>query len=74
MARFFQFRPFVRRFAHHERVIAQFVTLACFVGYMGLDQADFRVAPMVQDKVAAEAEQKRSASSHSANGVSPESC
>jgi hypothetical protein len=59
---------------HNERVIAQFVTLACFVGYMGWDQADFRVAPMVQDKVAAEAEKKRLASSHPANGESPESC
>ena len=37
-----------------NRVVAQFVTLACFVGYMGLDQADFRIAPMVQDKAAAD--------------------
>jgi hypothetical protein len=37
-----------------NRVIAQFVTIICFIGYMGLDQADFRIAPMVQDKYAAE--------------------
>ena len=37
-----------------NRVIAQFVTIICFVGYMGLEQADFRIAPMVQDKFAAE--------------------
>jgi hypothetical protein len=37
-----------------NRVIAQFVTIICFIGYMGLEQADFRIAPMVQDKLAAE--------------------
>ena len=37
-----------------NRVIAQFVTVICFIGYMGLEQADFRIAPMVQDKLAAE--------------------
>jgi hypothetical protein len=37
-----------------NRVIAQFVTIICFVGYMGMEQADFRLAPMVQDKLAAE--------------------
>jgi Hypoxia induced protein conserved region len=35
------------------RVMAQFVTLACFAGYVVLDrgweQLDFRVAPMYQD-------------------------
>jgi hypothetical protein len=35
------------------RVMAQFVTLACFAGYVafdkGWDQLDFRVAPMYQD-------------------------
>lgn len=37
-----------------NRVIAQFVTIICFIGYMGFEQADFRLAPMVQDKLAAE--------------------
>ena len=37
-----------------NRVIAQFVTILCFIGYVGADQADFRLAPMVQDKIAAE--------------------
>jgi Hypoxia induced protein conserved region len=35
------------------RVMAQFVTLACFAGYVALDRGwenlDFRVAPMYQD-------------------------
>ena len=31
------------------RVMAQFVTLLCFIGYVGLDNADFRIAPMFQD-------------------------
>jgi hypothetical protein len=35
------------------RVMAQFVTLMCFAGYVamdkGWDQLDFRVAPMYQD-------------------------
>lgn len=35
-----------------NRVIAQFFTLICFVGYMGLEQADFRIAPKVQSKLA----------------------
>ncbi len=37
-----------------NRVIAQFVTILCFIGYIGAEQADFRLAPMVQDKIAAE--------------------
>jgi hypothetical protein len=37
-----------------NRVIAQFVTILCFIGYMGMEQADFRIAPMVQDRLAAE--------------------
>lgn len=37
-----------------NRVIAQFVTIICFIGYIGAEQADFRLAPMVQDKIAAE--------------------
>lgn len=41
-----------------NRVMAQFVTLICFIGYMGLEQADFRLAPMVQDKYAAEKNRK----------------
>lgn len=31
------------------RVMAQFVTLLCFVGYLGVDKLDFRLAPMYQD-------------------------
>jgi len=31
------------------RVAAQFVTLLCFIGYVGRDSLDFRVAPMYQD-------------------------
>ena len=33
------------------RVAAQFVTLMCFVGYVGIDSKlfDFRLAPMYQD-------------------------
>ena len=31
------------------RVGAQFVTLMCFVGYMGLEQFDMRFAPLYQD-------------------------
>lgn len=31
------------------RVGAQFVTLICFVGYMGLDNMDWRLAPMYQE-------------------------
>jgi hypothetical protein len=43
-----------------NRVIAQFVTIICFMGYMGIEQADFRLAPMVQDKYAAEKHKERS--------------
>jgi Hypoxia induced protein conserved region len=42
-----------------NRVIAQFVTLLCFMGYMGIEQADFRIAPMVQDKYAAEKQKQQ---------------
>lgn len=31
------------------RIMAQFATLVCFMGYMGLEQFDFRLAPMYQD-------------------------
>lgn len=31
------------------RVAAQFATLVCFIGYLGFDKLDFRVAPMYQD-------------------------
>ena len=50
-----------------NRVVAQFVTLACFVGYMGLDQADFRIAPMVQDKAAAEKQREDNNNNRSAS-------
>ena len=33
-----------------NRVMAQFATLIAFIGYMGMDQADWRLAPMYQDK------------------------
>jgi hypothetical protein len=31
------------------RVAAQFVTLLCFIGYVGLDSFDLRIAPMYQE-------------------------
>ena len=31
------------------RVMAQFATLMCFIGYMGIEKMDFRLAPMYQD-------------------------
>jgi hypothetical protein len=31
------------------RVGAQFVTLLCFIGYVGLDNFDLRIAPMYQE-------------------------
>lgn len=34
-----------------NRVIAQFMTLACFLGYIGGEQADFRLAPLYQEKL-----------------------
>jgi hypothetical protein len=43
------------------RVMAQFATLLCFVGYMGLEKGwenlDFRIAPLYQDVKKWEAEQ-----------------
>jgi hypothetical protein len=36
------------------RVGAQFVTLLCFIGYMGVDEFDFRIAPMYQERVKAD--------------------
>jgi hypothetical protein len=41
-----------------NRVAAQFVTIVCFIGYMGYEQADFRLAPMFQDKKRAEPQDK----------------
>ena len=35
--------------AMRNRVLAQFATLMCFVGYMGAEQQDWRFAPMYQD-------------------------
>jgi hypothetical protein len=32
------------------RVGAQFVTLVIFIGYLGYEQLDFRLAPKYQDK------------------------
>mmetsp|Transcript_12412 Transcript_12412/g.23703 ORF Transcript_12412/g.23703 Transcript_12412/m.23703 type:complete len:130 (-) Transcript_12412:227-616(-) len=32
-----------------NRVMAQFATIMCFVGYMGMDNFDLRWAPMYQD-------------------------
>jgi hypothetical protein len=49
-----------------NRVMAQFVTIVCFVGYMGLDQFDLRMAPMYQDnRKALQQEQQAAASSSS---------
>lgn len=39
------------------RIGAQFVTILCFVGYMGLDQFDWRLAPMYQEAKKAERDQ-----------------
>jgi hypothetical protein len=36
------------------RVGAQFVTLLCFIGYVGLDEFDMRLAPMYQEAKKAE--------------------
>jgi Hypoxia induced protein conserved region len=48
--RSFQKRDVVRsQRMMRNRVAAQFVTLACMVGYMGMEQADFRIAPKFQD-------------------------
>lgn len=49
------------------RVGAQFLTLMCFVGYVGLDNFDFRIAPMYQDvkkveRIMREKEEEASAS------------
>ena len=35
--------------AMRNRVIAQFATLICFIGYMGVEQQDWRLAPLYQD-------------------------
>jgi len=35
--------------AMRNRVMAQFATLICFIGYMGVEQQDWRIAPMYQD-------------------------
>lgn len=32
-----------------NRIMAQFVTLICFVGYVGIENTDFRMAPLFQD-------------------------
>lgn len=44
--------------AMRNRVLAQFATLICFIGYMGKEQQDWRFAPMYQ-----EAKKKTSATS-----------
>ena len=38
-----------------SRVAAQFATIIAFIGYMGVDQFDFRLAPMYQDAKKAQA-------------------
>ena len=51
------------------RVMAQFVTLICFVGYIGKDRMDFRIAPMYQDaKKIKQAEAAAAAAAASSNG------
>ncbi|GAX11992.1 hypothetical protein FisN_8Lh086 [Fistulifera solaris] len=39
------------------RVMAQFATLMCFIGYLGVEKLDFRIAPMYQDAKKAQAQQ-----------------
>jgi hypothetical protein len=39
-------------------VAAQFATLVCFIGYLGLDRLDFRIAPMYQDAKKIEKEEE----------------
>ena len=52
--------------------MAQFATLMCFVGYVGLENFDFRLAPMYQDVKEVEAyfedeEAKKSAQAKESN-------
>jgi len=47
------------------RVMAQFVTIMCFIGYIGLDKFDWRLAPMYQDVKKAEAIMKAEAAGQS---------
>lgn len=42
------------------RVAAQFITILCFIGYVGIDNCDFRIAPMYQDAKKMRAMQKLS--------------
>mmetsp|Transcript_13846 Transcript_13846/g.18074 ORF Transcript_13846/g.18074 Transcript_13846/m.18074 type:complete len:144 (+) Transcript_13846:131-562(+) len=60
--------PFKSQRMMRNRVAAQFATLLAFVGYIGLENADFRLGPMTQDKeklesLLAEAEAEKAARS-----------
>lgn len=44
------------------RVMAQFATLMCFIGYLGVENLDFRIAPMYQDAKKIRAQQDSDAS------------
>jgi hypothetical protein len=41
------------------RVAAQFATIVCFIGYLGVEKLDFRVAPMYQDAKKIKGEEKK---------------
>lgn len=45
------------------RVMAQFATLLCFVGYLGVEKLDFRIAPMYQDAKKVQQQQDAESSS-----------
>jgi len=45
--------------AMRNRVMAQFATLICFIGYMGVEQQDWRIAPMYQDSKKRKEEEQR---------------
>eukprot|EP00522_Entomoneis_paludosa_P010490 CAMPEP_0172447758 /NCGR_PEP_ID=MMETSP1065-20121228/6983_1 /TAXON_ID=265537 /ORGANISM="Amphiprora paludosa, Strain CCMP125" /LENGTH=160 /DNA_ID=CAMNT_0013199127 /DNA_START=16 /DNA_END=498 /DNA_ORIENTATION=+ len=42
--------PYQSQKMMRNRVAAQFATLMAFMGYMGIDAFDFRLAPMTQEK------------------------
>jgi Hypoxia induced protein conserved region len=50
-----------------NRIAAQFVTLVCFIGYIGVDRVDFRFAPMYQDKLKAQQQEQAAAEAAAAS-------
>ena len=52
------------------RVAAQFVTLICFVGYMGTSEADFRIMPFYQDNKKQQQQQQEQQNLSSNNNAS----